>query len=322
MIELLTLGIVGRNQREPLEQLLRQFQDLDLVFELIYVDLGSADDSLRRAALYCDRVYSLPSDGSDADWNFARNLICQHAEFDWVLCLQAGELLSAEALRFLESGIYAKNPQVDAWLWATQSPSGTLHVPPSPPGIFMHWEFLGQPEWQSPLLRRQAVLASGNWNPNLGEGGGYELLWRMTRLGSKTEILPWIGTEQLENPPLAQGWARYRRTSCLFWDWVRSLDVEGFVRCHPWIILQSLGLFLLLRTEYEALISWGILQILHLWFQKPLGYLRFWFELPSLLWGNWNWSRFRRRTWFRRDREELFELQSRHWAKAPVKTRL
>jgi hypothetical protein len=249
-------------------------------------------------------VYSLPSQGHPSDWNLARRLICQHAEFDWVLCLDADQELHADALEFLQHGPFLTDNQSDIWLWGVQVARGHEIPAPEHPGIFMRWDQLGAPVWQNALLRRHAVLAAGNWSPTLGEPGGYELIWRMVRLGYVQRSLPWTGSLVHTLNQDAHPWVRYRASACLIWDWLRRLDLEGLVRSHPWLFLQALGLVLLSRPEWFALFSWYAIQALHLWLEKPKGYARFWLELPSLMLGP---LRKAPRLWTRHHRNQLFE---------------
>lgn len=95
----LSLCMVVKNEASNLARCLDSVQGLP--GDLIIVDTGSTDDTLRIAARYGARV--LPFDFTTADFAAARNHAIAHARGRWILMLDADETLQASDVAEIET---------------------------------------------------------------------------------------------------------------------------------------------------------------------------------------------------------------------------
>ncbi len=86
MNQRISLTMIVRNEAAHLADCLESVQDK--VDEMIIVDTGSTDDTLRIAKRYTPHVYSFPWNN---DFSAARNFALEHATGDWILALDADE---------------------------------------------------------------------------------------------------------------------------------------------------------------------------------------------------------------------------------------
>lgn len=260
MVELLSIVVVGRNQRTSLEALLRQLQTLECAKELMYIDLNSSDDSVHRATLYADRIYKTNDTRSHYLHNWAYAIGTNHAEYDWVLTLDASCRLSEEYLEFLDKGHFRNGGQdvlaymghvfARGFLW---EPSRTM--------FWMRWSQMGSALYEGILWRKSAALAAGNWNSRLGVHGGYDLLFRVHALRGSCKHLGWGTVEVGEMPIEAKSWF-FQGTSNLFWGPLLSGRWSLWFRSHPWwIAMAASTIFMIYRTDFWGLAVWLIVQL-------------------------------------------------------------
>ena len=86
MNELISLTMIVRNESAHLANCLESVKNE--VDEIIIVDTGSTDDTVRIAERYTPNVYSFPWNN---DFSAARNFAIKHASSDWILALDADE---------------------------------------------------------------------------------------------------------------------------------------------------------------------------------------------------------------------------------------
>jgi tetratricopeptide (TPR) repeat protein len=94
---MLSLSMIVRDEAERIEACLASVRDL--VDEMVVVDTGSNDDTMQRAQAAGARVEQLPWPG---DFAPARNAALEMVKGDWVLVLDADELLIPEAIPALK----------------------------------------------------------------------------------------------------------------------------------------------------------------------------------------------------------------------------
>ncbi|MBI1973119.1 glycosyltransferase [Candidatus Woesearchaeota archaeon] len=87
----ISLCMIVRDEEQDIEQALQAVQGL--VDEIIIVDTGSYDRTVEIAKLYTDKVFSYKWNNSFSD---ARNFSLQKATKDWILVLDADEMISKE----------------------------------------------------------------------------------------------------------------------------------------------------------------------------------------------------------------------------------
>lgn len=260
MVELLSIVVVGSNQRTSLEALLRQLQTLQCAKELIYIDLNSNDDSVYRASLYADRIYQTTDSRKSDLHNWAYGIGHTHAEYDWVLCLDASCRLSEEYLDFLNQGKFASaDPEISAFIGHAFA-KGYLWEP-SRSYFWMRWSQMGSALYEGVLWRKSAVLAAGNWNRNLRIHGGYDLLFRISSQGGKIEHLGWgtveVGSMLLQTPP----W-HYGGSSTLFWRPLSQGQISLWLRSHPWFALTLCSSLLAYQfPNFKTVALWFLIQV-------------------------------------------------------------
>ncbi|MGV3523715.1 MAG: glycosyltransferase [Candidatus Sericytochromatia bacterium] len=97
----LSVCLIVRDEMRCLERCLSSIQHV--AHEVIVVDTGSSDGSAELAAAWGAQVFSHPWTG---DFSTARNQALAAASGDWVLMIDADEILSAESIQVLQT-----------WLW-------------------------------------------------------------------------------------------------------------------------------------------------------------------------------------------------------------
>ncbi|MEN6371794.1 MAG: tetratricopeptide repeat protein [Armatimonadota bacterium] len=104
----LSLCMIVKNEEEYLRGCLESVKDI--VDEIVIVDTGSIDTTVKIAKSYGAKVCSYPWNDSFAD---ARNNAIEHATGEWILVLDADERLDENSKETLLNAI--KNPAVDAY---------------------------------------------------------------------------------------------------------------------------------------------------------------------------------------------------------------
>lgn len=91
-LQRISLAMIVRNEGERLKECLESVKGI--VDEVVIVDTGSCDDTVRIAKQYTEKVYSFP--WCD-DFSAARNFAIEQTIYEWVLSLDADERLDAQA---------------------------------------------------------------------------------------------------------------------------------------------------------------------------------------------------------------------------------
>lgn len=102
MTHRLSLCIIVKNEAPNLSRCLDSVQGV--VDEIILVDTGSTDETVAIAQRYTSHIYSFPWNGSFSD---ARNVSLQHASGDWILVLDADEVLVSDCVPALTQALQA-----------------------------------------------------------------------------------------------------------------------------------------------------------------------------------------------------------------------
>ncbi|WP_415944924.1 glycosyltransferase [Selenomonas montiformis] len=100
-----------RNEAAQLRRSLQSIQGQ--VDEILVVDTGSSDDSVKAAEEYHARILRYPW---QADFSKARNFALEHLQGDWVVFLDADEYVSPETASHLRGIIEAQPAEVDLLL--------------------------------------------------------------------------------------------------------------------------------------------------------------------------------------------------------------
>lgn len=104
MNERISLTMIVRNESVYLADCLESVKDV--VDELVIVDTGSSDDTIRIAQRYTSHVYSFPWNN---DFSAARNFAIEHASGDWILALDADEEIQFQGPKSLHALLDREN---------------------------------------------------------------------------------------------------------------------------------------------------------------------------------------------------------------------
>src|SRR3989338_1739511 len=107
----LSLCMIAKNEEEYLEQCLNSVKEL--VDEIIIIDTGSADKTKEIAKKFGAKIYEFKWVD---DFSAARNESLKHATKDWIIVLDADEVLDKEALKVIKEEL-VKNKENDAFLF-------------------------------------------------------------------------------------------------------------------------------------------------------------------------------------------------------------
>lgn len=260
MLELLSIIIVGRDQQTSLESLLRQLHLLECAKEIIYVDLGSSDESLSRAGLYAHRIYQSESLKGIALQNAALAMASNHAEYDWILSLDASCRLSEEFMDYLNQGQFRRCNKDTGAVVGYAFADGDLWEP-TQSFFWFRWSQLGSPLYNGILWRKSHILASGNWNTQLEVHGAYELLFRVASMSNIEKLN--FGTVALGSVQVDEVLHPIRRTSQLFWAPLIQLKWGLWFRMHPWWISSFASVFyLFFQSDFYSFVFWVLAQLL------------------------------------------------------------
>lgn len=92
----ISLCMIVKDEQKWLEQCIKSVQPI--VSEMIVVDTGSSDDTVKIAKRLGAQVFNIPWQD---DFAAARNFSLQHAKSDWILVLDADEAVSQKQLNIL-----------------------------------------------------------------------------------------------------------------------------------------------------------------------------------------------------------------------------
>ncbi len=118
----ISLCMIVKNEEAFLESCLRGIKDL--VDEIIIVDTGSTDRSKEIAQKHTDKVFSY---AWNDDFSKARNFSLQQAKEDWILCLDADEMIAQEDFEKIRTLIQDKNYVAFAFAQVSYTNDGSLY---------------------------------------------------------------------------------------------------------------------------------------------------------------------------------------------------
>lgn len=114
----ISLCLIVRDEESNLPTCLRHFAPL--ADEIIVVDTGSTDDSVRIATDSGARVHEVTWQD---DFSFARNLAIEQAQGDWILFPDADEQIDEANARKLQQLVHTNDKEVCAYLFLIESPN-------------------------------------------------------------------------------------------------------------------------------------------------------------------------------------------------------
>src|SRR3989344_2135515 len=94
----ISLCMIAKNEEKHLEECLNSVKEL--VDEVIIVDTGSTDKTKQIAKKFNAKIYDFKWVD---DFSAARNESLKHATKDWILVLDADEVLDKEALKVIKN---------------------------------------------------------------------------------------------------------------------------------------------------------------------------------------------------------------------------
>lgn len=107
---LLSIAMIVKNEESNIDRCLKALKVLDkkIDYEIVIVDTGSIDNTVNIAKKYTNRVYEHKWTN---DFSEMRNLSIKYCKGDWILILDADEVLeeSKDIINFFESDDYKKN---------------------------------------------------------------------------------------------------------------------------------------------------------------------------------------------------------------------
>lgn len=181
----LTVCIIGRNESQNLPRCavsLLALKDAGILYESIYVDSASSDQSVCVAKKHLDVVITL-AENSDLNASAARAVGTEHAQGEWILYLDGDMMLSPDFVPVIKRHLAQYNG-VDGVAGRTLNryPDGSTDF------IVFHGNentkrcraFGG-----AVMLKRDAVLQVGNWARNLYSNEEVELFSRLLKVNSE-----------------------------------------------------------------------------------------------------------------------------------------
>lgn len=185
----LTTCVIGLNEAANLPRLLSSLQPLYHAYpgaQCLYVDSHSRDDSVRVAAGQCDLVVRLCAT-DNASASLARHHGTRHCRGRWILYLDGDMALEPGFVAEIARVITADAPDGLVGDYTDVYPDGGTRekalgrrLRPGPASHF----------GGAVLLRRQAVLDAGNWNPGLFAWEENELYSRLRAIGARVDYVP------------------------------------------------------------------------------------------------------------------------------------
>lgn len=181
----LDIVIIGKNEEENLKRLKASIEKVrKVVNKTIYIDSASSDKSVNTAKVFCDVVIELKED-KNLCASLGRRIGATHAEKDWILFLDADMEITNQFQEWIiafnqetnNSGFVGKYKDIDESRQKTR-----YRIFKSKKGIARY--FGG-----AVLLKKEALLKSGNWASIIFSNEEIELYSRMIKKGYKVESL-------------------------------------------------------------------------------------------------------------------------------------
>ena len=182
MFELLSIVITGRNQAVYLPEQFRQLRKLNITTEILYVDRNSIDNSTKIASNFTQNIFCVEGDSTyPAAGRWVGTIA---SEFEWILYIEANQILTDEFVDFLNKRTYLGHGDKIAGFvgrYFISSREELIHE------IFFSDKFGGKLDYfdGAVLLKADDVRVVGNWNPSIFEYDGIDLISRLSRQNKK-----------------------------------------------------------------------------------------------------------------------------------------
>ncbi|MFN5127607.1 MAG: glycosyltransferase family 2 protein [Sphingomonadaceae bacterium] len=181
----LTVCIIGRNESQNLPRCadsLLAMKDAEILYESIYVDSASSDQSVCVAKEHLDVVITL-AESPDLNASAARAVGTEHAQGEWILYLDGDMILAPDFVPIIKKYLAQYN--------GAEGVAGrTLNRYPDGSSDFI--VFHGNEDEKrccafggAVMLKRDAVLQAGNWARNLYSNEEVELFSRLIKQNSQ-----------------------------------------------------------------------------------------------------------------------------------------
>lgn len=177
----LSVVVIGRNEAAHLPSLFQSLSALNANKEIIYVDSASTDASTKIAIRYADYVFALTS-AQPLSAAAGRYVGTLNSHGEWILYLDGDMELEADFAEFLNSRSFALgDPTIAGYVGyytyiynnGTRRANAALQVADKPANRF----------GGAVLLRKESVIAAGNWNPAVIANEEIDLYCRMRKQG-------------------------------------------------------------------------------------------------------------------------------------------
>jgi hypothetical protein len=178
MFELLSIVITGRNQAVYLPEQFRQLRKLNITTELLYVDRNSSDNSIKIASNFTQNIFCVEGDSTyPAAGRWVGTIA---SEFEWILYLEANQILTDEFVNFLNDRSYLNHGDKIAGFVGRYFLSSREELTHE---VFFSDKFGGKLDYfdGAVLLKADDVRTIGNWNPSIFEYDGIDLISRLSK---------------------------------------------------------------------------------------------------------------------------------------------
>jgi glycosyltransferase involved in cell wall biosynthesis len=255
---MLSIVIIGRNEAENLPRLSASILELsrscDFPVETIFVDSASTDDSVSKAELLFDSVIEL-NDSPQICASAGRYVGTIEAQYPWILYLDGDMELCPEFFPIIQKvGETPANCLGYVGLYVHRFSNGMVALQ----GFAGR---SGSSEWAAyfggaALLRRNAVLAAGNWNPAVF---GKEELELYARLGNGRRLVRYV------HLPMVYHYFEYHTRMELLRRLLYPGGGQGKVFYGYGQSIRALfvasKLWALMRLDYEPYLFWAFLLV-------------------------------------------------------------
>jgi len=249
----LSICIIGRNVAWNLGRLGDSIEPLHskvVNLEVVYVDSASEDDGPEVAARFADVIAYLPADPRLCP-SLGRFWASQLARGQWVLYLDGDMVLHADFLDVIATWIAREDSRGLVGQYIDSYPDGSRRH--NALGVRLR-EGVTSHFGGAVLLKRQAVLAAGNWDPGLYAYEEIELYSRLRAAGHLVEYrhvpmvihyTPRVGKLRRLCDNIVPGTQRLGKRYWGFGQLIASLRGGGYTRfllCYPYPFVYWLSL--------------------------------------------------------------------------------